>query len=225
MAKENFSSPRLSTKALVSLVVVGAVMAVSIVWLITLTVSNGEPEAKPQQEEKSELAEVPSSARSLGTVEDQKKEVLKEANKLLRSAEQEVEASSDYQTLLLSLQEGKLSSLSPAFRQQFRFKDIFAEEPSLEAASYIAVLHLSTLTADAAAAANRSTTTPLNSEAWQSVYIDTAARQAYVPLSLYLGTDASFSLSFNYVNKEWTFTPYGLLDAIQAAERGAASAG
>ena len=203
------------------------VVVLLIVWLITSVAfqdDSKEPEATTPSEASSATPTAPPAKAGKntpgGTVDDNRKKVLSQAVALL---DQGVAVGKDgegeaYQELLVSLQAGDFSPLPESFTSTFRFSDYLTDD-ELKAASYISVVHLSTLVNSAAKAQDKTSIEPLTDDAWKNVYVDMEAGQAFVPVTVFLGQDASFSLEFLYVNGEWKFVPYSLIDAIQAAER------
>ena len=121
----------------------------------------------------------------------------------------------DMEANIAKMNEGDISFVPQEFKDQFRVTDQLAADESLATASYIAVIQLGILMEGV----SEGPISPLSPEASSFVHVDLEAGQAFVPVSLYLGSEAAFSLEFVWVDDGWQFSPYSLLDSVNAANR------
>lgn len=82
----------------------------------------------------------------------------------------------------------------------------------LRAQSYQALV---TMDALLVARTKSATITPLAADGYQRVFVDQNAGTAFVPLSIYAGSQAAFSFEMTYLDGRWQLAPYSLVDAVK----------
>lgn len=182
-------------------------------WVFSSTSEKDEGEKKDESSQVVE--EVRNTERPSGNVASHQKELLDLADELLVQAVL-IDGTQGSDSLYSDLTAGKLDNLPETFRDRFRFDSVFAEDKKLQGAGYLAVLQVgkiinTTFPKD-------QTVGPLFEGVEKNIYVDMEAGNAYVPLGLFLGSQSSFSLGFVWVDGEWVFVPYSLLDSISAVD-------
>lgn len=194
-------------------------LIVGLIWTSALLISRDSAnEAKssdtPTAEPSSSVYPTDTS-RPGGSVDKQRQVLANQALELLKQAKL-IAAQPNVNKILTAVAQGDDGLLPRAFVANFRFVDKVQDEKEIRAAGLISIIQLGQVL-------NKSI--PGNIElklltdtAYKFVYVDMAAGNAYVPLTLYLGKDAAFSFEYVWVDKQWAFSPYSLIDAISAAD-------
>lgn len=117
-----------------------------------------------------------------------------------------------YEDRVKAIEKGDTSSLTPEFTDSFRFTDAFGKDKSLQSVSYQSVIALS-----GAAFKSADDIKPVADQSWRSVYVDSEAGIAYVPMSIFTNTSIPFTFEMVYIDGEWKLAPYSLVQSIGAS--------
>jgi hypothetical protein len=96
--------------------------------------------------------------------------------------------------------------------------DFFKSDKSIEAAAYLSIVQLSVYLHDAMKDVNPNLD-PISPDAWENIYMDLEGGSAFVPLGNFAGAGSNFSLNFVVVDGQWVYSPYALVDSINAASK------
>lgn len=196
-----------------------ALLLIALVWVLAGSIGmdedkNDKPTDANKTQVEGDLVEDPSNPRPQGSVDKHRKEIGKQATALLNQA-MEISKQDNFDTIMANLAEGKMEGVPTTYSGKFRFVDKLKDEQEIRAAGLMSILQL-----------GKTIQTGLDSDkkldyltpnAWEYVYIDMDAGHAFVPLTLYLGERAAFSLEYVWVDGEWVFSPYSFIDALSSA--------
>jgi len=147
-----------------------------------------------------------------GSIADNRKKVVELNNKILNSVSKLYSNKKEKEALFKELQNGNEKALPADFTSQFRWADHFKKDAKLRIAGYLSVIEIADTIKEADP--TKSEINILLPGAEENVYMDLAAGQAFVPMTLYLGPKAVFSFEYVWVSGEWQLVPYGLIDQI-----------
>lgn len=195
-------------------------MVAGLTWAIVAVVGKDSPAptepAAPTPTAEPENPTAPTSTRRpSGSVDTHRQQLTRQASALLEQAVA-IAREPDFDETLVAVAKGDESGLPKSFVSKFRFVDQLADEKEIRAAGLASLLQLGQVL-------NRSLPPevklePLTANAWEFVYVDMEAGNAFVPLTLFLGEDAAFSFEYVWVDGKWVFSPYSFIDSISAAD-------
>lgn len=182
------------------------------IW-ITYVVASGDDEAEtPKAKEESAKA---LSTGASGQADAHRKVVLNTATELLQSS-MDLASDKNSAAIMTRVENNDMSTLPKDFARQIRVVDQIKNDKQVNAGAYISLVQLGKVISDSLGKDYK--IKPLNEESVKYVYVDVEAGNAFVPLSLYLGSDAAFSLEFVYVDGEWVYSPYSFIDSVSSAD-------
>lgn len=158
------------------------------------------------------------SGRPTAPVDEDRQATAQEALAMLKQA-REIARQPNFDQILQQVAAGDESGLPKDFVARFRFTDQVQEDKDIRASSLLAVLQLGEVMEKNLPKGQKLDL--LTPQAWKYVYVDQQAGNAYVPLTIFLGSKAAFSFEYVWVDGEWVFTPYSLIDAISTANTAA----
>ena len=213
-------APRRGPGVVTILVPLVLLLIVGLIWTSALLISKDSDEEKAGTGQTStsqtpDVVEPADPTRPGGSIDRQRKQIADQALELLLQAKA-IAAQPNVDEILTAVARGDESGLPPDFVAKFRFVDKIQEEKEIRAAGLIALVQLGQVLNDSMPADMELEL--LTENAYKFVYVDMVAGNAFVPLTLYLGKDAAFSFEYVWVDKQWVFTPYSLIDAISAAD-------
>lgn len=143
------------------------------------------------------------------SADQDRQDAVKSVENLLKEA---YTTEGSYEDRVKAIEKGDTSSLTPEFTDSFRFTDAFAKDKSLQSVSYQSVIALS-----GAAFKSADDIKPVSDQSWRSVYVDSEAGIAYVPMSIFTNTSIPFTFEMVYIDGEWKLAPYSLVQSIGAS--------
>lgn len=113
---------------------------------------------------------------------------------------------------LNSLDAGDTEVIDPELTKLIRFQDSFADSEDMKNNTYQSLITMSTLIMNATGSLEIK---PASDTMWKNVHVDSEMGTAFVPLSIYAGPSASFSMEMVYIDGGWKLAPYSLLDSVK----------
>lgn len=145
------------------------------------------------------------------TIDEDRKDALNAATEILNLANGPSDGD-EFSSILTKLDEGDLSVVDESLDSKIRFTDIYADSNDLKANVYQALITFSSLI-------KKTTDTeeikPASDTLWKEVFVDSELGIAQVPMTVYMGQQASFAMEMVYVDGQWQLAPYSLIEQIK----------
>lgn len=158
---------------------------------------------------------VNSAGSPTGDKSKQRTAVSTKAENLIHSS-RELASRPNIDETLKEISEGNFDNVPKDFSSQFYLTDSGKDSDALQKAAYIALIQLGKALNQGIPLDRK--LTPISADATEYIYLDLETGNAFVPLSIYLGEEAAFSLQFVWVDGEWMFAPYSLVDTVSSAD-------
>lgn len=185
--------------------IVAVLLVIAIVWIIAYNIPHTTNDSNTNQQEQTV------SRVSGKTAEQDKKDALGVATALLTDANK-LQGNNDLSTALQSIQNNP-NSVPQDMKDKIRFTDRFVNDPNSSDSQVSVYQSLVTLANYINKITGKSSITPTSDTSWKSIQLDQDVGSAFIPVSLFTGT-GQFSMEMVYVNGQWQFSPYSLMDAI-----------
>lgn len=178
--------------------VIIAILMITVIWLSVLLVTVRSSSSAATQE----VITVEKVEKSISdrTVEEDREILINLSSSLLTEAYDLQEK--DLDNLIQSIDQRDFSVLPESFTNKFRFVDQF-DNPDNQAAAFESIIALAYNIAE------------MNDGVFEeiggfssSVFIDSEAGTAFVPISVFTGMNTGFALEYVVIDGEWVFSPY-----------------
>lgn len=186
-------------------------LALGLVWGIVFTLKDNDAKPTTPTPTATGPAKVVKEQRSVTgkSLEEDKKAAIAALNNILITADKSptgVAAPARLQTLNTD----DYSVIDPALPGLIHYgPDATA---GLKTSTYQSLVTLSTVVKEKN---GKGKIEPINEDAWKSTFGDPELGTVFVPLNIYAGKGAAFSLEMVYVDGAWKLSPYSLIDAIR----------
>ena len=189
------------------IVTVSGLIALAITWGIVFTLTSG----KDKTVNTDTKTAITKEQRSVSgkTINEDKKDATAALNNLLVLADKSP-TGANTSDRLQTLEKDNYSVIDEKLPNSIHFgPDATA---GMKTSTYQALVTLSSVAKDHNASKKIE---PVTTEAWQKAFADPQLGTVFIPLSVYTGNGAAFSLEMVYVDGAWKLSPYSLLDAIR----------
>lgn len=177
-------------------------------WGVYFLGSHNANKSEAKEETKPTTTSIEQVERSLSgkSLEEDKKDVLKSAQDLLKASSDTTDGTSMVEKIE-ALDTGDVSVVSEDLENRIRFQDDFKIDENLQATTYQSLMVLATYISEEDFAF-------VSEDVWEEVYVDQEAGVAFVPVSAFYSQGSTFSLEFVYIDGEWKLSPYSFLNAV-----------
>lgn len=202
-------APDNSLKRILAIGLMG-LLALGLVWAIVFTLKDDAKTPTESPSPTSAPTKVVKEQRSVTgkSLEEDKKAAVAALNNILKTADKSptgVAAAVRLQTL----NKDDYSVIDPALPGLIHYGP--DSTAGLKTSTYQSLVTLSTIVKEK----NGGKLEPISEEAWKTTFGDPQLGTVFVPLNIYAGQGAAFSLEMVYVNGSWKLSPYSLIDAIR----------
>lgn len=188
---------------------VSLVLTLVVVCVVLVVQVSNSGNASPTPTSTSTSVEKVQRSLSGKSADEDRKDALTSAQNLLNLAAKSP-TGANMEARLQALSKGDTSVLDPELVKQVRLVDMFADNATMSANAYQALVTLTGYLNE-----NGKGVAPVSENSWKMVFVDSQAGTAYVPLSAFYQKGIVFSLEMVYVDGTWQFSPYSLLDLVR----------
>lgn len=208
-----------SDKKIIIIVASALVFILALVWGGVLLVNGLAKDDAPveqlpaPEETSSESASSEQIEKTVSgkTVDQDRQDALLAATEILNLANGPADAT-EFSEQLTKLDNGDTSFINPELEGKIRFADIYNESDELKANVYQALITFSSLIKKATEAEEIK---PSSDTLWKNVYVDSELGIAQIPMTIFMGNQASFAMEMVYIDGEWKLAPYTLIEQIK----------
>lgn len=193
-------------------IIIGIATAIilGLVWALVAVASSSSNDSNPTEKISSST-----TTRTLtgNVIADDRAAVYKAATELLEATNAPADQET-YIALLGELDSATVADIPKEFLDKARFADLL-DKDELKITSYQALI---TFAALAKASSEDGTIASLYADGPMSIFVDQETGIAQVPMNIFVNQDGeanTFSMEFVYVDNEWKFAPYSVLDQLR----------
>lgn len=199
----------LSKKSYLSLIMVSGIAAIALIWAFVATFTDFGRTMHPEQQKTAEKVVKETRAVSGKTAEQDQKDALAAATKLLNQSGKSPNGTTATGRLQ-ELSKGNFNVMDKQVAPMVQFSP--SDSKDFQASTYQSLVTLYTVISEKNQKTNL---TPVAQDSFKKVSLNQKIGAAYVPLSLYAQGGAAFSMEMIYVDGQWKLAPYTMVDAIK----------
>lgn len=202
----------MNKKLAIALVSVGTVIILALVWALVFVASNPGGDSSGNANSNSTPTTVTRTLSGKDITED-RADVYKAAVELLDSTGAPA-AQEDYIAMLKDLDSATVKDVPKEFLDKVRFVDLM-DQDELKVTTYQALITFASL---AKASSEDGKIASLFADGPMTIMVDQEAGVAQVPVNIFVNQADSpntFSMEFIYIDGEWKFAPYSVLDQLR----------
>lgn len=211
---KHYGASRSTKRAVTLTVVIGLLVVIAAVWITAAVMqANRDTNAFDSTTPNTDV-EVEQVQRTVtgNPIDTDRQAALDAAQEVLTAAVIEDEDTFVETMQAMDTEGFNAEHLPEGLTDSFRFEDTMQEEDR-QVNSVQAVLTIAQIATQFADTAG--TVEPIATDAWQYVHVDSELGIAFVPVSVFTGTETGYSLMMVFTeNEQWQLDPYPLLDSV-----------